>query len=87
MILYCEKCEKVVPEDEVLDFAAKFGRASKYKPSGKVHCYKQTVNAYKNQAPGTIGCYLVEETVWCGKVREPTDQEYFICNLTKSNAK
>jgi hypothetical protein len=42
------------------------------------HIYKRTVNAYKNQHPGTIGCCLVEETVHCGKVREPTDYEYFI---------
>lgn len=101
MHYFCETCEKIVPENEVLDFSAKFGDAlKKLNPHAAIfheeqekkftlephrtHVYKQTVNAYKNQAPGTIGCCLVEETVYCGKVREPTDHEYFIFHTCKA---
>ena len=99
MIYFCERCEKIVPEDEVEDFASKFHlealrefnpHAAKFHEElgiklepNLTHVYKQTVNAYKNQRPDIIGCCLVEETVWCGKVREPTDYEYFIYETCK----
>lgn len=97
MIYFCEDCEKVVPENEVMDFATKFGDAIKkleamadplsLTPRKREpvlrHVYKQTVNAYKNQRPGMIGCCLEQETVWCGNVREPTDQEYFLFHTCK----
>lgn len=101
MLFFCEKCEKIVPKNEVMDFSAKFGEALKklnphaaklqgelgsVEPS-RTHVYKQTVNAYKNQRPDIIGCCLVQETVWCGKVREPTDYEYFLFETCKANAR
>jgi hypothetical protein len=40
------------------------------------HVYTTIMNACGSS--GMIGYYPVQETVWCGKVREPTDYEYFI---------
>lgn len=54
--------------------------------SHRVHVYTHTVNAYKNQRPDTIGYCAQKETVWCGKVREPTDYEYFIHHTCKTYA-
>lgn len=76
-LLYCEECEDLVPESEVQDL---------FKTGKPFHTYTHTVNAYKNQRPGTIGYCPVEERVYCGQVREPTDQEYFIHHTCNSNA-
>jgi hypothetical protein len=66
---FCDKCNKFVPDSEVQDLLS-LGHPR--------HVYKKTVNAYKNQRPGTVGCLLVSETVLCGNIREPDEQEYFI---------
>ena len=66
---FCDKCNKIVPNSEVKDI---------FNIGKKTHVYTEYVNAYKNQQPGMIGCCLVNEEVWCGTIREPTDQEYFI---------
>ena len=69
-IAFCDKCNKVVPTNELRELLPTSGNF--------FHYYTKTVNAYKNQRPGTIGCCLVEESVFCGKIREPNAQEYFI---------
>lgn len=66
---FCDKCNKIVPDSEVQDLFNK-GRLK--------HVYSEYVNAYKNQRPGMIGFCGVNETVWCGDIREPSDIEYFI---------
>jgi hypothetical protein len=91
MIYFCDGCEKIVSVSEVLDFTNIGLKAAKefgLEPTGQnlVHRYKQTVNAYKHQRPDTIGYCPVEETVFCGKVREPTDHEYFIYHTCKTNS-
>lgn len=65
---FCDKCNKLVPDKEVKDFVNEH----------KIHLYTITVNAYKNQPKGMIGCLLVDELVFCGKIREPSAEEYFI---------
>lgn len=75
--LYCEKCEDLVPETEVKN---PFPTLKDFKP---IHYYTRMVNAYKNQAPGVIGFCPETEHNYCGSVREPTPEEYFIhytCN-------
>lgn len=75
-VLYCEECQDIVPEEDTKDF---------FKNGHVVHTYTHMVNAYKNQRPGMIGFCAVDERVFCGKVREPTPEEYFIhytCNST-----
>lgn len=67
---FCDKCNKIVPDEEVKEFIPNSGKFT--------HIYTQLVNAYKGQMPGVIGCCLVEETIFCGSIREPSDQEYFI---------
>jgi len=64
---FCDKCNKIVPDKEVKDL---FGKMK--------HIYTKWGNAYKYQQPGMIGCCLKEETVFCGNIREPNEQEYFI---------
>jgi len=71
---FCEQCCRLVPDSEVKNL---FGLQR--------HYYTKTVNGYKNQMPGMIGYYPVKEEVYCGKVREPTDMEYFIFETCKSN--
>jgi hypothetical protein len=66
---FCEECNKIVPDSEVKDI---------FDDGHKRHIYKKTVNANRNVQPGMIGCCLVSETVWCGNIREPNAQEYFI---------
>lgn len=50
-----------------------------------MHHYTRMVNAYKNQSPGMIGFCPETEHVYCGKIREATPEEYFICNLIDSS--
>ena len=73
MIWYCEKCEKIIPELETkVSFIGM-----------RVHSYTKEVNYYKNLLPGKIGYCPKAELITSGRVREPTDQEYFIANLTQ----
>lgn len=78
-LYFCEKCDKIVPEKEVKEIKF-FDKVSLH------HSYDVMENFYKNQRPGTIGFCPVTRHIFCGKVREPTDQEYFIyhtCNVNK----
>lgn len=70
---FCDKCNKIVSDSEVID--ASLGNLV---VKTKRHVYKKIVNAYKNMRPGQIGYCPVSETVWCGNIREPNEQEYFI---------
>lgn len=72
---FCEKCNKIVPDSEVKQPFKNL--KAEFKNNKKIHVYDQCVNIGSNR-PNIIGCCLVNETVWCGDVREPTDQEYFI---------
>ena len=66
---FCDKCNKIVPDSEVKDL---------FKKGIMKHIFTITVNAYKNIKPGNIGYCPVNETVFCGNIREPNEQEYFI---------
>lgn len=68
MKYFCDKCEKMVPDDEV-------------KPIIGVtlfHQYVITENYYKNAGTNKVGYCPVKKHILCAKVREPTDYEYFI---------
>lgn len=73
---FCEKCNKIVPDSEVKEL--KFKENSSF-----FHAYNVVENAYKNQRPGVIGYCPVNRHVLCAKLREPTDQEYFIYHTCK----
>ena len=73
-LFYCEECQNLVPENECQD-QFKIGKIS--------HTYMKLVNAYGDQPLGQIGCCLIEQKVYCGEVREPTDQEYFLYRISK----
>lgn len=73
-INFCTKCNKVVPEDEIMQFT----------PTGKrTHRYYKTVNFYRNMPAGAIGYCPVQETIYCGEVREPTHEECLAYELIK----
>jgi hypothetical protein len=67
---FCDRCNKIVPDSEIFDLAGLV--------VVKTHCYTKTENLYNNRGTGRIGYCPVKKTVWCGNVREPTDQEFFI---------
>ena len=72
---FCEDCNKIVPDKEVKqpfkDLKNGLGN------NRRIHVYEECVNI-SQAGPGMIGCCLVNHIVWCGNIREPTDQEYFI---------
>ena len=72
-VYFCDKCDKIVPEKDTRSFADKL-----------YHYFDVMENAYKNQAPGTIGYCPVSRNILCAIVREPTDQEYFIHQICKT---
>jgi len=74
---FCEACCKIVPDSEVKQPFKNAKADFPYRNDSRMHIYNQYVNIGSN-SPDVIGCCLVNETVWCGDVREPTDQEYFI---------
>lgn len=74
---FCEGCNKIVPDSEVKQPFKNANADFPYRNDKKIHVYETCVNIFQ-AGPGMIGCCLVNETVWCGDVREPTDQEYFI---------
>lgn len=71
---FCDGCNKIVSDKEVSLFITK--------PS---HILEKTVNAYKNRNPKAVGCYLVTQVVVCGRIREPSPEEYFIYHTLKIN--
>ena len=91
---FCEKCEKIVPKSEVVDLSQVFGNVLARLKTPKedvmkphlVHQYKITVNAYGSLPEGNIAYCPVEETITCGKVREPNEYEYFIYHTCKTNS-
>lgn len=85
---FCEICEKIVPENEVYEMPKmpaipELGILTETPPH-KIHRYKELRNIYNNP-PDVIGCCLVEEEIWCGSVREPTQEEYFIYHTIGTN--
>ena len=76
---FCEECKKIVPDSEVKQPFSNANAPFPYRNDKRIHVYHRTVNiSNRNGRPDVIGCCLVDEVVWCGNVREPTDQEYFI---------
>lgn len=71
MINFCEECNKIVPETEI-KCNDLFGKDKLF------HVYTKMKNLYNNAGTNRIGCCLVKETVLCGRIREPSDMEYFI---------
>lgn len=78
---FCNKCKKVVPDDEILDFASfvKPGLMGTSCKTTKIHRYQTYTNKvtspYKSDM---IGSCLVKETIYCGSIIEPSAEEYFI---------
>jgi hypothetical protein len=75
---WCEKCDKIVPQEEVSYWFALNDKA--------IHVYYKTINAYKYQSPGKIGYCPQKETVICGNVREPTCEEYFYYHVCQAKS-
>lgn len=81
---FCEECNKIVPDSEVKQPFKNAKADFPYRNDKRIHFYEKCVNiANRSGRPDVIGCCLVNETVWCGDVREPTDQEYFIYHTLK----
>jgi hypothetical protein len=72
MILFCEKCSKIVPEKEV-----------RLVGTAMFHYYETSENLYKNAGTNRIGYCPQIIPHFCGKLREPTDIEYFIYHTLK----
>ena len=69
---FCDKCDKIVPENE------------RYKAFDKViHYYITTENLYNNAGTGRIGYCPIQKPHYCGELREPNPQEYFIYETLK----
>ncbi len=70
-ILFCDKCHKVVPEDQV-----------KYYAPNSFHngFYSHTYERYQNLAPPSSGLNACMGMAWvyCGNIVEPTAEEYFM---------
>lgn len=64
---FCEKCCKIVPDDELSNIL-----------STKIHVYKEIENAYQNKGTMRVGFLAVVKRRFCGIIREPTPEEYFI---------
>lgn len=82
-LYYCEKCEDLVPETEVKN------PFPTLKGSKVIHYYTETRNYYGNLPPGRIAYCPVSHPVFCGNVREPTPEEYFIhftCNPERNKS-
>jgi hypothetical protein len=75
---FCTSCNKIVPESEALD---------PFDTGKLIHHYYKTENAYGNLMSEAIGYCPVQHPVYCGEIREPTDQEYFIYETLKTDAK
>jgi len=74
---FCEECNKIVPDTEVKQPFKNLKEG--FKNDKRIHVYHKTVNiSNRSGNSDVIGCCLVNEIVWCGDIREPTDQEYFI---------
>ncbi len=87
--LYCEKCQDLVPETEVVELprldisVGKKVKVKALKEKSRHHQKSWTENFYNNAGTGRIGYCPVQRTQMCGTVREPTPEEYFIhftCN-------
>jgi hypothetical protein len=70
-ISYCEKCNKIVPEDQV-----KFYSPNSFHKGYYLHQFE----SYQNIAPPSDGmnaCLAMVNT-YCGNIREATTEEYFV---------
>ncbi len=65
---FCDECNKIVPDNEVKNL---------FNKGILKHVYTITVNLCQG-GPGMIGYCPAAQTVWCGNIREPDEQEYFI---------
>ena len=66
---FCEDCNKIVPDSEVKDL---------FNNGVKTHVYDKLVDLNENRGADVMGSCLVNRVIWCGNVREPDEQEYFI---------
>lgn len=69
---FCDKCNKIVPENEIQNIL-----------SFKKHIYRVTENAYHNKGTMRVGFLPISKTIFCGTIREPTPEEYFIYHTLK----
>jgi len=71
-INFCDKCHKVVPEEQITYYEPNsFCKEARY-----VHQYKKYVNL--NGPSGGMNFCGGYETQYCGNIREPSQEEYFI---------
>jgi hypothetical protein len=70
--LFCDKCCKIVPAEQI-----KYNHANAFVAEG---FWSHTYQAYVNLASPSSGmnCCMGYEWVYCGNVREPTAEEYFM---------
>ncbi len=70
-ILFCDKCHKVAPEDQVVY----------YEPNSFHNgFYSHQYYSYENIAPPSDGmnACLANVLIYCGNIIEPTAEEYFM---------
>ncbi len=71
-LFFCEDCNKIITKDKVED---------SFNLGILRHVYTETVNIYRNTSSYIMGYCPVNKKVYCGKVREPTVEEYFVYNV------
>ncbi len=77
MIHFCEDCEKIVPESEISDMF----------DTGKPFHYYISNASLGTSMPGSFGYCSLEIPIFCGLVREPTPEVYFIYETLKLKSK
>ena len=73
---FCEKCCCLVPENEIFT-TKEFEFRGKKVPQRKIHKYKETYNV-NGYSPGRFNYCAAVRDVFCGDIREPSKEEYFI---------
>lgn len=76
-ILFCDGCFKIVPEDEVFNYEPILMLYNDFcKDNRYVHQYQKYVNL--NGPSGGMNFCGGYQTQYCGNIREPSQEEYFI---------
>lgn len=75
-ILFCDKCLKVVPEEQIVYYEPNSWHKGYY-----AHQYEEYVNL--NGPSGGMNFCGGYQTKYCGVIREPTQEEFFMYETCK----